>query len=264
MRINHFFTLQFINMRHLKLIFLFSIIFIFSSCLTKFFLNRMGVFDKKVFLKYITNGNKKIVFLPMHHIGTESFYKDEARLVDSLLKKGYTVFYEFVRKNNFSDSSYIDSLKFRKITGMPSKYKGNSTVYLDTINNTILGRKSKLVSNYKLKNQSVEYLKKYDTAIVKNIDTDMYNLIKAYEKKYGLINLEKIDFDIKLGEEYKMSEKSERKTFFMLESRNDIITKAILNETSNKIALIYGAAHYDGILKNLQAADKNYKVVDKL
>ncbi len=234
-----------------------------SSCLAKFALNRLGVFEKSVSLRYISNEKMQIVFLPMHHIGTEAFYKDEVRIVDSLLKKGYTVFYEGVNQGNITDEVMLDTMKlqFRKITGLPTKSKGKAGTRVDTINNTILGRKSNLVSKYKLRNQDVAYFKNLDGSLVKNVDASLAEMIQLYEKKYGKILLDKYDFETTLGDEYKFKISKEKRNYFMLESRNIIITNAIVKSTANKIALIYGEAHYDGILENLRINDRNYKEI---
>ena len=48
---------------------------LFSSC-TKIILNSLGAFEKSMPLKYITNGEKKIAFFPIHHLGTREFYED--------------------------------------------------------------------------------------------------------------------------------------------------------------------------------------------
>jgi hypothetical protein len=239
--------------------------FSLSSCLTNIALKSMGVTETKVQVKYISNNEKQIVFLPMHHIGTEAFYKDEVRLVDSLVKSGYVVFYEGIYKGLITDSLQLDTMimKFRKITGIPSKKNSKEQGYLDTANNTILGRKSTLIKKYKLRNQDVKYFKQFDSTIVKNVDIDLVNMIMFYEKKYGKIVLENFDYNIKIGEEYKHKASREKRKYIIEAARNTIVSEAVLKHRENKIALVYGKAHYNGVLKNLQAVDKNFKEVDK-
>ena len=240
-------------------------IILLSSCLTKIALNNLGVFEKSVSVKFITNNKKQIVFLPMHHIGTSEFYKDEARIVDSLVQKGYSVFYEAVNKGNITDELLFDTLKlkFRKITGIPKNSKGKTGLSIDTVNNTLFGKKSKLVTKYNLRNQGLSYFKKYDSTKVINVDASISEMIFAYEKKYGVIVLNKNDFDVKFGDSYKHRESKEKRNFFTIETRNNIVTNVLMKSNANKIVLVYGSAHFNGIFKNLQAEDKNYKEVDK-
>ena len=58
--------------------------------------------------------------------------------------------------------------------------------------------------------------------------------------------------------------KNEVKNYFLLTFRNELITDSILKDQNKKIAILYGAKHFDGILENLQKTDKNYKEVEKL
>jgi hypothetical protein len=238
-----------------------------TSCLTKIVLKSIGVFETTVPLKYISNGSKQLVFLSMHHAGTAEFYKDEERIIDSLTKIGYSVFYEAVKPGNVNNKLDYDTLrlKFRSITGLPRKSATQSSQdqFVDTINNTIMGRKTNLVKKYKLKNQSIDYLKKYDTSIVKNVDASLLEMVNIFQKKYGVIKLQQKDFDTKLGDDYPFKKNKELYKFFVQDSRNEIITNTILNSNTKKIALIYGAGHFNGILQNLKAADNNYKEVQK-
>ena len=239
-------------------------IILLSSCLTKIALKSLGVFEKSVSVKYISNDKKQIVFLPMHHIGTKEFYDDETRLVDSLLQNGYTVFYENLKKGNTSqlveDTLFM---KFRRITGIPRNSKDKLSSRIDTVTNTLMGKKSKLVAKYKLRNQEIAYLTKYDSLKVKNIDGTIEEMVLLYEKKYGVVMLEKNDFETKLREPYSHSEGKVKRNYFLIDTRNIIITNEILQSKANKIAIVYGAGHYTGILKNLQDADKTYRAVDK-
>ncbi len=239
--------------------------FSLTSCLTNIALKSMGVTETKVPLKYISNVEKQIVFLPMHHIGTEAFYKDEVRLVDSLVKNGYVIFYEGIYKGIVKDSLQLDTmiLKFRKITGIPSKKSNKGNGYLDTVTNTILGKKSTLIKKWNLRNQDLKYFKQFDSTIVKNVDIDLVNMIMFYEKKYGKIVLENFDYNTKIGDEYKHKASREKRKYIIEEARNSIVSNAVLKHKGNKIALVYGKAHYSGVLKNLQAVDKNFKEVDK-
>lgn len=252
------------NQLKFSFILLFSIQVSMSSCINKILLNSLGVFEKKASKKYLSNGEKKIVFFEMHHVGKKVFYDNIKLELDSLMEKGYMVYFEGVRIGVVNDSLLIDTIyrKARKITGVDFVSSLKNKGYLDTLNKTAFGKKSKLITKYKLVNQPHDIVSKTDTLRSKNVDATFYNLINACETKFGPIVLDSIDFETKFGEKYKTPKKSELREYFLLVYRNDLITNSILHDQSEKIVLLYGKKHFDGILENLQKVDKNYKEVE--
>ncbi len=234
----------------------------FSSCLRHIVYKSMGVFDKKVSFHFVTNGDKKIVFIPMHHIGKKEFYEHTKQVTDSLIRDGYILYLESVASGKNIDSLQKDTLyrKATKLTGVDMLALKNNGGYLDTNKNSINGYKLK----HKLVNQPKPIPGNYDSVRSKIVDATMLQLIKACEDKYGPIILEKSDFEISTGKKKKVKPNSEIKNYFLLTFRNELITDSILHDQNKKIALMYGAKHFDGILENLQKADNKYKKVEKL
>jgi hypothetical protein len=234
------------------------------SCL-KFALKISNVLEKDVTPKLVTNFNKQIIFLPMHHIGRKLFYKNVDNKVDSLMKNGYTLYFEAVTTDSNFSIIHIDSMyrKIRKVTNIDFVKAKLDGGYVDTINNTVIGHKSSLVSKYELVNQSFGdyYLKR--SRKIKNIDTDFNTLINEYEKKYGEVILDKIDMETPFKNKYKSKNDKFKKDYFLLGYRNELIANTVIKDTATKIVLMYGAYHFDGILDNLKAYDKTYKEVDK-
>ena len=238
---------------------------LFSSC-TKIILNSLGAFEKSMPLKYITNGEKKIAFFPIHHLGTREFYEDTKNKIDSFMKEGYEVYYEAVLLGPVRDSLQKDTIyrKARKITGVDLLTARANAGYIDTVNNTILGSKTKLISKYNLINQPRNLVPKSDTVRAKHVDATFVQLINACENKFGPIVLEKYDFETKFGEKYKFKRSKEINEYFLYVFRNRLIADSILNDPEKKIIIVFGALHFKGLLENLQAVDKNYKQVEKL
>ncbi|MBP9098018.1 MAG: hypothetical protein KBF74_04320 [Ferruginibacter sp.] len=234
----------------------------FSSCFKQIALNSLGIFEKKVPTKYITNGEKAIVYLPMHHIGKKEFYDHVKHVTDSLIRDGYILYLESVTPGKVTDSLQKDTLyrKARKITGVDLQSLKTNGGYLDTNKNTLNGMKIK----QKLVNQPKPIPANYDSIRSKVVDATLLQLITACEEKFGPIVLEQSDFEMKPGEMQKIPFKNEKKQYFLLTFRNEFITESILKDQNKKIALMYGAKHFEGILENLQKADKNYKEVEKL
>jgi hypothetical protein len=226
---------------------------------------RIGVFDKTASARYITNGDKKIVFIGMHHIGTKEFYADVKKLCDSLIEADYSLFYEGVRKIPSKDSMELDTMykKIRQITGLHLGAMTKDGGYIDTVNNTIMGRKFKFISKYHLVNQPRNTMFFRDSLQVKNIDVRASTILAETERKFGPVLLTQYDHSVPAHKKYKYKSKTlkePRAQFYMLEYRNEVITDSVLSGP-NKIALLYGDDHFKGILKNLQAADSSYRQV---
>lgn len=249
----------------MKLYKLFFVSLCLSSCL-KIAFTKAHILEKKVSVKYITNGNTKIVFIPMHHIGVKEFYEDAKNKIDSFIISGYTIYFEGVKMGEVRDSLQKDSIlrKTRKVTGVDFVAASKTNGYLDTINNTILGKKFKGLSKYKLVNQPKGIVNKSDTLKYKNVDATYVQIIAACENKFGPIVLTEYDIKTNFGEKYKSEKNKEMKKYFLADFRNTLIVDSILKKTSNKIVLLFGAKHFDGILENLKKSDKNYKEVEKL
>ena len=123
------------------------IIFSITSC-NSLWLKYSGVLDEKPKLKVISNGQKNVTYLPLHHIGREEYYDDMSKKIDSLQNLKYIVFYETVTTDLKDSSEYINyAKKFRKIHGDFGAGNG----YLDTINNKIYGS-IKYDEKYKMMN----------------------------------------------------------------------------------------------------------------
>ncbi len=239
---------------------------LFSSCLTNIALNSLGIAEKNATLKYATNGEKKIASVYIHHIGKKEYYDDVKYKIDSFLKEGFIVYFEAVRPGVFKDSLKKDTIykKARKISGIDFASMKANGGYIDTLNKTIFGKKIKYVAKHNLINQPKYLITIPDSIHFRNVDGNIPELVDACEKKFGLITLSQYDFETKLGEKYKAKKDKKMSNYFLEVYRNNLISESIISDPNKKILLIYGGKHFDGILENLIAADKNYKEVKKL
>ena len=137
----------------------------------------MGIYDDKVEISKLTNNNKELLFIPMHHIGTKSFYTDVTKKVDSLENLG---FYFYKEKVTRSQNDSIVLLKLRKITGIPFSKKNTSyTGIFDSIYEGKIKYKKELIDQPTYIGLGVDTLKS------RNVDVTMRDLIQYYESKYG-------------------------------------------------------------------------------
>jgi uncharacterized protein YcfL len=213
-------------------------------------LEKVGVYEENVEIKIISNNDKKIIFIPMKHIATELFYDNVKTKIDSLEKYDYYFYYELV--NGVKDS--ITTKKFRKISGIPENKKG----YLETLDSVLKGIKYKK----KLVNQPKDQMELgLNINKSKNIDVTMQEIIKHYESLNGEIILEKCDLDTPPYSVTKCKNKNIDKKKLeksILNFRNEHIIKEINSDSRKNIAIVYGAAHFDGVLKLLQEKDSTW------
>lgn len=233
----------------------------FNSCVTAV-LRKVGALEDSARIRTITDGEKKLVYIPMVHIGRKKFYEDVKRKIDSLKKDGYVVYYEGVRVNSV-DAATLDTInrKFRVILPIDiihSKKKGG---YIDTIENSLMGRKVKAIKKYNLVNQPSVYKLGIDTSIDIRADVTYGDIVNEYEKKYGKIILTECDLNTSLQEKYtcRKPKKNKKTTDVILHFRDAHLAKEILQDKGKKIAVIFGAKHFDGMLALLQQNNPAWK-----
>ncbi len=234
---------------------------LFISCksyLINDFFEREGIYDETSKIEKLI-GENEIIIIPMHHIGTEKFYKNVRKKVDSLANLNYKIFYEMILTDNIKSNDSIRqklidttmALKFRKAFGLLGLSKNGTTNYVDFFKEKGIQIKKELIPQPKLKDLGLI------NNLSENIDATMDELIRAYEIKYGNIILEEYDFKTKLLDNYdrnKCEHKINKKVFdeFVLHYRNNIILSRIRQNNGSKIAIIYGKARFVEIKDSLQ------------
>ncbi len=86
------------------------------------------------------------------------------------------------------------------------------------------------------------------------------DLVNAYKSKYTAVALEKYDFDTNLTGDYHSKKNKNKKAldYFLVDYRNKIISEEIMNALENKIILVYGEGHHQGIFKCLRLKDPGW------
>lgn len=209
-------------------------------------LESQGVYDESILLYELQKKDKKIVFFPIRHIGTELFYKDITGKIDSLRSQGYYFYLEQVLGDKEKDTIVR---KFKKISGLPYTKEG----YTENLD-SILGKKFK--ARKEITNQPSYLDLGLDSTFSKRVDVDFEYIIDYYENNYKEIVLEPCDFETTLYEltvcddkDFKMS--NEIREDVIVNSRNQVLINEILTDTLTKIAVIYGKNHYKGIKEGL-------------
>ena len=209
--------------------------------------NLIGVYDDTVKLSKVSDDEKEIVFIPMHHVGTSLFYADVRKKIDSLKQEGYFFYTELV-KSDKKDTSTIR--KMIKLTGIPFS-KDKTPGYKNFIDSIYKGR-------VKLKKEIIDQPSNsgfgLDSTNSKKVDVTSKEIIDYYEKKYGNIILEPCDFEKSFYEKTNCKSKTitkKAKDDAILDFRNANVVNTILKDSHKKIAIIYGANHFKGIKEAL-------------
>lgn len=244
----------------------FSLLFLCFTCLMSFtscntlWMKFSGVLDARPSLKTLSNGNKTVLYLPLHHIGRKEYYTNLTHKVDSLQKLGYVVFYESV-SGGTTDTIELQYLakKFRKIQGDFNASNG----YLDTTNHTIYGR-IPYDETYDLINQPTPLQLGLHSNFARNVDVSLKELVTAFEHTYGPVQLSACDSTTPLNADYnctplkpKLAKDFKKK--YVLGLRNKKLASEIVNSKHQHIFVIYGAMHFKGLFQELKNGDSKWK-----
>ena len=228
------------------------------SC-SSIYLKHSGVLDEKPKIETLTNNNKKVLFLPIHHIGKPEYFEDISKKVDSLNQLNCITFFEDVTtKLNDSTEIIMVAKKFRKIQGSFDAKNG----YLDTINNTANGN-IKIDKKHRLINQPKFDELNVDTLTSKNADVTLEMMISKFEAKNGVIKLNECDIKTHLDSVYKCETlgkkiKKEFRENYIQDFRNQNLAQIINKSNSNKILVIFGSGHLEGLVSELKKIDSKW------
>ena len=161
------------------LVLIYLILFSLSSC-TSFKVNLafklVGVYDDNIKLSKVTNEDKEVIFIPMHHLGTKLFYDDVKTKIDSLKKIGYFFYTEEV-KGNKKDS--VTVRKSIKLMGIPfSRNNAGYKHFFDSI------YKGKVKFKKEFLDQPSPSKFGLDESNSKTADVTLKEMIDYYENKY--------------------------------------------------------------------------------
>lgn len=241
-------------MKPRSLLLLLGVVITFTSCMT-LAVKALNLDNKNATVVTFGNNDKVVAFVPMKHIAPKEFYNGVKRIVDSLKAEGYIAYMESVKLTDSlsQEEKHLLDLKLRKMTGVKISKKG----YLDTINNTLMGRRFK--NKMKLINQPPYRMLGCDTIKDKIVDVPVNRIVQAYEEKYGALILNDCDYVLKLDKKYDCGrEPSHQVDNIILNYRDKHLANAIVQDTNKKIIVIYGALHQSGLLRELRSTDPNW------
>ena len=237
----------------LKLSFIAILIF---SCSTSykinFALSQLGVFEDKVELKIFKNKERKVVFIPMHHVGTKSFYNDVKENIDSLQNRNFKIYYELIITDTTKQKTAKTALNNRKLRKIYGSEIPDSDEMISITEKLSNNKKVKLKKD--LVNQPGYNELGVNMNQAKNVDAKLNEMITYYEKKYGKVKLEDCDFASLPEEKYEcevQTRDEKRIDEVIVTLRNNKVINELKKDSTDNIAIIYGKYHFDEIEKYL-------------
>ncbi|CAM1343442.1 hypothetical protein [Tenacibaculum amylolyticum] len=210
------------------------------------------MYSTTVTVDEISDEEKEVLFVGMHHIGLETFYKNVQKEVIKAKKEGYVLFYEYVDYTNETDTTLLQ--KTRKLAGLvpsPENYaKMVAKINADSDDSEKLVAQNNALFLHQVNDKDF------------NIDLTPKEIINAYEKKYGVIQLSKIDKETPIDESIEETLPQEGFEAIILNLRNEHLAKAIEESKYPKILVLYGSAHKEGLLTDLQKLNPNWKQIE--
>lgn len=224
------------------------VLFFFTSC-ASYVVNKIGLNDKSPFCEKLIFNDKEVYFLGMMHLASNEFYENTRKIIADFQQRDFIFFVELVaEKNKLVDT--FNLRKIRKLTGLDLTLKYSQN------NNPILRN---IIKKYNL----IDQPKYSNLGLLNYTRTDLSpsEMINLYEKKYTPVLLDSCDLITKLGESYNCKTNTNLRNIFTEEiiiiKRNKLIINAIINSNDKKIVVIYGKAHYEGIVKELKMLKNN-------
>ncbi|MFK8297104.1 hypothetical protein ACI76O_01780 [Capnocytophaga cynodegmi] len=222
-----------------KFILIIFLAFSISSCqcllLKTFGVTKSALKHKRVMVK----GDREIIYIPMVHLGKQTYYDEVKAFVTEKRKQGYKIYYEAVLTDTVAlRKGQLDTLRLkrRKLLGF------HLSNYSDE-NNKSMPKCYKKYVGQTLDNTGVS--QRTDT----NADLRFEEIIARYEAKYGEIPLDECDYSTPLNAHYQCNpipnvHRSNSKYRFTQEFRNEHLEKLLIDSKDKKILLLYGESHW--------------------
>ncbi len=224
----------------------------------------------------LTNGKKVVYFQSMVHIGLESFYADVRTSLKQKKKQWAVLYYEGVapgtpeNTEKFNKALWIQFSKdlyknFSKLYGVTFQ---NNEDFLEVVNNYDYNVDISIDDIMALyaKSPASEKTESPETADLNKLLIE--ELAKLDEKNLKLlvyVNQWIMNFLIKSRtiQETMMNEFGNKALFdVILGKRNEVLAKKIWESRDEKIFVMYGLLHFEGVLKLLLQQDPEWKVIE--
>ncbi len=218
-----------------------AILFLIATSSCQIIQNLSVIYSTEVEYNDYRSQDKQMRFVKMHHIGKQAFYDNVVKEISAAKKDGYVLFYELIEDADMDD---LAKRKFRKFYGFlpsPEGYKNMSE-----------SADASLVA------QNNDWFMNLENDLDFNVDLTGLQVIAAYEKMYGELELTDEDLNTPLSEKINTVEPSEQVETIISGQRDKHLAEEIENSSYAKIIVIYGRDHESGLFKQLKALNVNW------
>jgi len=203
--------------------------------------------NEKVKIEPIAFKNKKIVFIPISHVGQVKFYNDLKDTVQSLKNSRYNIFYEGISHKKADYDSITSDILIRK----NRKISGGNIFNLKHYKDLEKVPMYKLIfKDFKVQ-PNFEELGISETDV--NADLNLEQFVRLNENKFGIIELDSIDINTPIDLPYSGKKNLGKYDWSLLDERNQNVANMVKKSSCEKIAIIYGSKHYKGIKKYIRS-----------
>lgn len=243
----------------------------------------------------LTDGNKIVVFQGMTHIGLKSFYHEVGQEMTKHRNAGYQIMLEGFGHSGISplpktDVNYLtaktefeefknrytkiinkdnilndNSVKYINQQFIITSYLDYNDIYSDIDHKTV----SNLLSSNKLTKSASNNERAKSNYLNKAGDhSKPLSTLYKHEKFYIFMRNISTSFFIEFGKEYiepliaYFDDSRNLRKVITIEERDKNLANSIINSTSDKIYIIYGSAHFKGVLENLKKLNPDWRVIN--
>jgi hypothetical protein len=232
-----------------KLIFVLVILNLILAHSCSIFKSVRTIYNENIKPQYFSFENKSIIFTPLAHFGQKQYYSNLKDSLTEWKKHGYIIFYEGIShspKDMGVDSIQAD-IALRKWRRMLDGDGATREDYADLSN----------VKFFKNAVAQPEYINLGIDSSDFNADITLISIVEQFEKRYNIITLDSCDLATSLDSTYNCGKKPKGKLKpIILDYRNEKLTEKIIASHHNKIVILYGAAHINGLKKLLEQHEK--------
>jgi len=228
----------------------------------------------------LTNWKQTIVFQAMSHIASDSFYEKVAKDIRDLKREWYVLYYEWVKPGTRENSDAFNTAlginfepelyeNFSKLYGVSAQ---NNNDFLGIVNNLDYNIDidiNEIMSIYREKTwdeqQETSFLQSGEVQDVNSLVIEQ--LSQLNEKQLSAlryVNQSILNFMIKQENlrNFIVENVANQDLFsVILWARNEHIASEIQSRGDEKIVIIYGLMHFEGVLRLLQEQDPNWKII---
>lgn len=190
-----------------------------------------------------TSEGKDYVFIDMVHVRKPEFYENVMSSISEAKANDYVLFYEYI---DFDLASEEEKLKIREMVGFIPSPEGYANML-----GALISQGYKAQDN----NEFLGIVNDKDY----NVDVTPSELIEAYESRYGAIEITETNRATPISQAIKPSVPNEQMKTVILDFRNEYLAKAIHESDHDKILVLYGAEHREGLFLELQKLNATWK-----